>query len=272
MSVPAASRIRAHSRSPSRAAKCSALNPLFVRACSVGAMVDQQLDHVGMVLGCRPHQRRLTLRRLLRRSPSAPRAMRLRTAPALPVPAHVMIGVSPVAIGVFGFAPAFRRRSTMAALAFVHASDNGVVRRSLAASTSAPARMRRSAVSRSFQCAAQSSAVAPVERPHVHVDALLQQSANGSPDRCCAPHRRDADRHRSGDDSRHQQRESASCEHAGSPTEANQRPGRCGRRHRPMTVRASFSVASIGASRPPLGSDAIGIPASACSRRRPRSP
>ena len=87
--------------------------------------------------------------------------MRLRTAPALPVPAHVMSGVSPVAIAVFGFAPAFSRRSTMAALAFVHASDNGVVRRSLAASTCAPARMRRSAVSRSFQCAAQSSAVDP---------------------------------------------------------------------------------------------------------------
>ena len=58
---------------------------------------------------------------------SAPRAISMRTASALPVPAHVMIGVSPVAIAVFGFAPALSSRSTSAAFALVHASDNGVV-------------------------------------------------------------------------------------------------------------------------------------------------
>jgi hypothetical protein len=43
----------------------------------------------------------------------------------LPVAEQVMIGVSPVAIAVFGLAPAFSNRSTSTGLALVHAADSG---------------------------------------------------------------------------------------------------------------------------------------------------
>ena len=72
-----------------------------------------------------------------------------------------MSGVSPVAIGVLGLAPAFRSSSTSGALPLVQASDSGVMRKSFAAFASAPARISRSAVATSFQCAAHSSAVEP---------------------------------------------------------------------------------------------------------------
>src|SRR5207248_225335 len=59
------------------------------------------------------------------------------------------------------FAPARTNLSTIAALALLHASQRGVTPKSFLEFTFAPARMRRSALSRSFQCAAQVSAVAP---------------------------------------------------------------------------------------------------------------
>ena len=66
-----------------------------------------------------------------------------------------------MAIAVFGFAPDFRSSRTNSKLPFVHACDNGVIRKSLAVFASAPAFSSSSAVSASFQCASQSSAVEP---------------------------------------------------------------------------------------------------------------
>ena len=121
--------------------------------------------------------------------------MRLRTAPALPVPAHVMSGVSPVAIAEFGLAPAFSRRSTMAALRIrarqrqrrrakvvgrvgVRSGANQEIGGLEIVPVRGPEQRRR-----------------PVERPYVGVGALLQQPCERSPDRCCAPPRRDANPH-----------------------------------------------------------------------------
>ena len=102
----------------------------------------------------------------------------MRTASALPVPAHVMSGVSPVAIGVFGFAPALSSRSTSAALALVHASDSGG---------------RPKIVGHVDVCTRPDEQIGGIEivpvrgpeqrgravvRPHVHVGALLQQCTN----------------------------------------------------------------------------------------------
>src|SRR6516225_6591091 len=92
---------------------------------------------------------------------AAPYSTSIRTASALPARAQVMSGVSPVAVAVFGLAPDFRSSRTSAELALVQASDNGVMRKSLAVLASAPASSSRSAVSRFFQCADQSSAVEP---------------------------------------------------------------------------------------------------------------
>ena len=73
-----------------------------------------------------------------------------------------MIGVSPVAMGVFGFAPT-QKALNQCRVAVRARERQRRYAESLAAFTSAPARIRSSAVSRSFQCAAQSSAVAPSE-------------------------------------------------------------------------------------------------------------
>src|SRR5271168_3946235 len=94
-------------------------------------------------------------------STEAPYSTSLLTASTLPVFAHVISGVSPVAIAVFGFAPDFRSRRTNGALALVQAWESGVIPKSFATLASAPARSRRSAVSKSFQWAAQSRAVDP---------------------------------------------------------------------------------------------------------------
>ena len=106
---------------------------------------------------------------------SAPRAISIRTASALPLLAHVMTGVSPVAIGVLGLAPAFRSSSTSGALPLVHACDSGVMRKSFAAFASAPARISRSAATTSFQCAAHRSAVEPSSARAFDVGVLVQQ-------------------------------------------------------------------------------------------------
>ena len=70
-------------------------------------------------------------------------------------------GVVPSRLAVFTLAPAFRSNPTSAALPFVHARDNGVMRKSFATFASAPARTSRSATARSFRCAAHNSAVEP---------------------------------------------------------------------------------------------------------------
>jgi hypothetical protein len=81
----------------------------------------------------------------------APPAISARTASTLPVLAHVMMGVSPVAMPAFGFAPALSRSSTSAALPFVHARESGVMPKSFARLGFACARINNSAVARSFQ-------------------------------------------------------------------------------------------------------------------------
>ena len=145
----------------------------------VGPVVDQHPDHVRMMFRRGPHQRRLMLQRLLRVHVGPGGNQQPHARRSLPVPAQVMIGVSPVAIAVFGLAPAFSSRSTSAAFPLVHASDSGVMRRSLAAFTSAPARINRSAISRSFQWAAQSSAVAPSSDRTLTSAPLSEQGTDG---------------------------------------------------------------------------------------------
>ena len=89
-----------------------------------------------------------------------------------------MSGVSPVAIRVFGFAPALSRSSTSAALPFVQARDSGVMPKSFARLASARARISRSAVATSFQCAAHRSAVDPSSASDVHVGLAREQRAD----------------------------------------------------------------------------------------------
>ena len=59
-------------------------------------------------------------------SATAPRASSAFTTSTDPVRAAVMSGVSPPGSAPFGSAPAFKSRSTMAALPFVHAIESGV--------------------------------------------------------------------------------------------------------------------------------------------------
>ncbi len=66
-----------------------------------------------------------------------------------------------MAIAVFGLAPDFRSDRTNTEFPLVQASDSGVILKSFAAFASAPAPNSRFAVSKSFQCASQSSAVEP---------------------------------------------------------------------------------------------------------------
>src|SRR5271154_4753706 len=91
----------------------------------------------------------------------APYSISMRTASALPLLAQVISGVSPVATGVFGLALDFKSARTNAEFPLMQASDNGVVLKSVAVLASAPAASSRLAVSNSFQCASQSSAVEP---------------------------------------------------------------------------------------------------------------
>ena len=96
----------------------------------------------------------------------------------MPVAAHVINGVSPVAIGVSGFAPASSSSATNRVLPFVHASDSEVTRKSFEMLVSAP---RANQQSRRLD-------VVPVRRPQqggrsvvcssVDVDMLFEQPAN----------------------------------------------------------------------------------------------
>src|ERR1041384_8103111 len=83
------------------------------------------------------------------------------TASGFPVHEQVISAVSPVGSVTPAFAPAANSFSTIGALESVQARDSGVTPYSLAALTFAPDRINRSAISKSFQCAAQCSTVAP---------------------------------------------------------------------------------------------------------------
>src|SRR5262249_33047075 len=105
--------------------------------------LDERLKHLLVSFRGGPHQRRLMMRRLRGVYGGAPRAQAASAAPAV---AQVINGVSPVAMGASGFASTSRSRLTNAALPLVHACERGVMRRSLAAFGSAPARTSSSPV------------------------------------------------------------------------------------------------------------------------------
>ena len=98
------------------------MKPPFERALTSAPGLDQRLDHVGVVLGSRPHQRGLTAQRLLRVDVGAVGQQRLDRRDS-PVRAAVISAVSPSGSAVFGSAPAVSSRSMMAALPLMHASD-----------------------------------------------------------------------------------------------------------------------------------------------------
>ena len=111
---------------------------------------------------------------------SASPAINRLTASALPLLAQVMTGVTPVAIGVFGFAPAFRSRST-----------NGRACRWCRPGTAASCesrsprsrQRRRGPACRRFRMHSNERPTAgrsSHRRPSIDVDALIEQRAN-----CC---------------------------------------------------------------------------------------
>ena len=118
--MPAARRRPALSTSPSRAAKCRAVNPFSVRAPASAFAWNQYSNHVWVMFRCGPHQRRLVLCGSFAFNSASP-TISIRTASALPLRAQVMIGGTPVATRMLGLTPDLRSKSTNAALPLVHA-------------------------------------------------------------------------------------------------------------------------------------------------------
>ena len=168
--APAATSSFAEARSPTRAANINAVSPpcgialLYARIAvrrhrhhlaphfraglNIRAVRQQHLHHFGMLLRYRPHQRRLAARAVRVHVRALGKQLFDDLGIARPRGHHQRRLARPAA-PAFGFAPASSSLRTMAALPFWLAAQSGVTPRSLAAFTLAPARISRSALSRS---------------------------------------------------------------------------------------------------------------------------